>query len=91
MILTWYGKRGLLMLRPFLLLMEGFPFTINSNTSISPIVTSIPIDAGMFCHIVRMKIFRVHHVDVRLNVKTILSHESLNQALWAAKSKSFQS
>ena len=90
-ILTSYGKRGLLMFRPFFLLMEGFPFTIDHNASIRPIVTGIPIIAGMFCHKVRMNNVGVHHMDVRLYVKTILSQESLNQALWAAKSESFKS
>ena len=79
------------MFRPFLMLMDGFPFTIDSQTSIRPIVTGIAITAGVFCHKVWMKNVRIHNVDVRLYVKTILSQESLNQALWAAKSKSFKS
>ena len=79
---TWHRQCRLALLRPFV-----FPFTIHSCTSIVPIVPIVP---GVIPYNVWVEHVRVHHVDIRFNVETILCHEPLNQSLWAAKSNPLQ-
>ena len=81
-VLTWYRQVRLALLRPFV-----FPFTIDSTSSIVPVVPIVP---GVFPYNFWLEHVWVHHVNIRFNVETILCHEPLNQSLWVAKSNPLQ-